>query len=94
MKEEIKIKYDGEWPCLCMGRLKVWIGEILYDFGKYVISSGGRVCRDEEWNMWTEEGSWGIDEDLIPKNFPKDRIEDLLNEINSTIPWGCCGGCI
>ena len=78
MKEKIKIEYDGKWPCLCMGHLKVWIGETLYDFGKYVISSGGRVCRDEEWNMWTEEGPWNIDEDSIPKNFPKDRIEDLL----------------
>ncbi len=94
MKEKIKIEYDGKWPCLCMGHLKVYIGETLYDFGKYILSSGGRICRDEDWNMWTEEGAWSIDEDNIPKNFPRDRINDLLNEINSTIPWGCCGGCI
>ena len=94
MKEEIKIKYDGEWPCLCMGRLKVWIGETFYDFGKYVLSSGGSVWFSDKWEEHIESGPWSIIEDSIPKNFPKDRLEDLLNVINSTIPYGCCGGCV
>ena len=94
MKEEIKIEYDGEWPCLCMGHLKVWIGDVFYDFGRYVLSTGGSVRFDENWMDHVESGPWTIDKDLIPKNFPRDRMEDLLNEINSTIPWGCCGGCI
>ena len=94
MKEKIRIEYDGDFPCLCMGHLKVYIGETLYDFGKYTLSSGGGICNNGNWDMWTIEGPWHIDEDLIPKNFPKDCIDDLLSEINSTIPWGCCGGCI
>jgi hypothetical protein len=94
MKEEIRIEYDGKWPCLCMGHLKVYIGETLYDFGKYVLISGGYIERDDDWNMWAEEGSWSINEDNIPENFPKDRIKELIDEINCTIPHGCCGGCI
>ena len=94
MKEEIKIEYDGKWPCLCMGHLKVFIGETSYDFGNYVLNSGGGIHRNEDWDMWTTEGPWGIDEEEIPKDFPKDRIDDLLKVINDTIPHGCCGGCI
>ena len=94
MKEEIKIKYDGDWPNLCSGHLEVWIGETYYDFGKYVLCSGGCVLGDENWNMWTEEGPCSILEEYIPKDFPVDRIDDLMNVINAEIPWGCCGGCI
>jgi hypothetical protein len=94
MKEEIKIKYDGDWPNLCSGHLEVWVGETYYDFGKYVLCSGGRVVGDEDWNMWTEEGPWIIYEEDLPKDFPVDRYDDLMNVINAEIPWGCCGGCI
>lgn len=43
----IQIGYDGKWPCLCMGRLIVWIDNEEWDFGKYVLSSGGRIERDD-----------------------------------------------
>lgn len=94
MKEKIKIEYDGKWPCLCMGHLKVYIGDTLYDFGKYVLTSGGSVWFSENWEDHVDNGPWSLDDEYIPKNFPRDRINDLLNEINSTIPWGCCGGCV
>lgn len=92
--EQIKINYDGKWPNLCSGHLEVWIGNKYYDFGDYCMISGGCVMRDEDWNMWTEEGLWVINEDSIPNDFPKDRLQNLLDEINNTIPHGCCGGCI
>ena len=92
--EKLKIEYNGSWPCLCMGQLKVWIGETLYDFGKHILITGGRICKDKDCNMWAEKWTWSINRDNIPENFPEDRIEDLLREINNTIPQGCCGGCI
>lgn len=58
--------------------------------------SGGSVRRDEDWNMWAEEGSWQLDEDShedygeeIKALFP-----DLIKIFNDNVPQGCCGGCI
>lgn len=92
--EEIKIKYDGKWPCLCSGHLEVWIGEKYFDFGSHVLCSGGRICRNENWDMWAERGPWYLDIEDYPKDFPKDRQKDLVSIINEKIEWGCCGGCI
>lgn len=88
----IKIDYDGEYPNLCSGNLIVTIDNIKYDFPNYCLSSGGHICRDDEWNMWAEEGEWSIT--AWPVNFPE-HLKDLVeNEINYQIPHGCCGGCI
>ena len=48
----IKIEYDGKYPCLCMGHLVVWIDDVKWDFGSYSLSSGGNIHRDADWNMW------------------------------------------
>lgn len=89
---DIKIKYNGKWPCLCSGHLEVWIGEDYYDFGEYSLISGGAIHRNINWEMWATEGPWEISN--FPPNFPIDRQEDLLKVINAEIPLGCCGGCI
>ena len=91
-KPIIKIDYDGEYPNLCSGHLIVYINNIKYNFPDYCLSSGGCVCRDDDWNMWAESGPWNICD--WPINFPEDLKDSTLDEINVTIPWGCCGGCI
>lgn len=89
---EIKIEYDGKYPCLCMGHLIVWIDDVKWDFGRYSLSSGGHIHRNENWDMWATEGEWSIDE--FPKDFPNELKELVLLKINEEIPHGCCGGCI
>lgn len=89
---KIKIEYDGKYPCLCMGHLIVWIDDVKWDFGRFSISSGGGIHRNEYWDMWTSEGEWSIDE--FPKGFPDELKELVLLKINEEIPHGCCGGCI
>ena len=37
---KIEIKYNGEYPCLCMGHLEVWINDVYYDFGEYCLTGG------------------------------------------------------
>lgn len=88
----IKIEYDGKYPCLCMGHLIVWIDDVKWDFGRYCLSSGGSIHRNEHWDMWATEGEWSIDE--FPKGFPDELKELVLLKINEEIPHGCCGGCI
>lgn len=90
----IKIEYDGKYPCLCMGHLKVWIDDKLWEFGKFVLSSGGCVTHDEDWNFEVEEGEWSIPDYSWPKDFPEHLKEKVIEKINEEIPHGCCGGCI
>lgn len=90
--EEIRIEYDGAYPCLCMGHLKVWIGDKLWDFGEYCLSSGGCIKRDDDWDMWAEQGKWDIVQ--WPNGFPEELQSEVLDAVNLEIPWGCCGGCI
>lgn len=91
MEHEIEIKYDGEYPNLCMGHLIVIVDGIEYDFGEYCLSSGGSVTFDEEWNETVTKGEWSVD---FPENFPCDLKEEVLDKINEEIPHGCCGGCV
>ena len=50
MKPKIKIEYDGAWPNLCRGNLVVYVDETRWDFGSYVLSSGGSIECDDDWN--------------------------------------------
>lgn len=88
----IKIDYDGEYPCLCSGHLVVTIDDKVWDFGSHSLCSGGLVSFDENWSENVTEGPWSISE--WPKGFPNELQKIVLDEVNSEIPWGCCGGCI
>lgn len=90
----IRIEYDGKWPCRCGGHLKVWIDEKFYDFGKHALNSGGHIEKDDDGMMNPVSGEWYINDYSFPKDFPKDMKDDLIDEINAKIEWGCCGGCI
>lgn len=89
---KIEIKYDGKWPCLCMGHLTVVIDGKEWDFGKYVLISGGSVVRNDEGDFDVSEGPWSIKE--WPKGFPEDLKETVIEKVNEEIRPGCCGGCI
>lgn len=92
--KQIRIKYDGEYPNLCSGRLEVWVDDEYYNFGECVLSSGGSVSFDADWNETVTHGKWSIDDCDFPENFPKELKDELLDVINREIPWGCCGGCV
>lgn len=94
MKPKIEIEYNGKYPNLCRGELTVILDGVRWEFGKYVIHSGGTIERDNDWNMWATEGAWYMDEDDFPKGFPMEYMYDVINAVNEEIPLGCCGGCI
>lgn len=91
-KVDIKIQYDGKYPCLCMGHLIVWINGKEWDFGKYVLESGGEVIYEEDYEVTT--GEWSMPDDCWPKGFPEKYKKQVLFKINKEIPYGCCGGCV
>ena len=89
------VSYDGEYPILCDGTLKV-----ILDNGEELeisspCASGGGICRSEDWDMWPEEGEWkigyGLKNNKILTKEDKQKVVDWFNE---NVPHGCCGGCI
>ena len=60
---------------------------------KHPLTSGGSVWFDEDWDEHVEDGPWGIDEDALPNEL-KPHIKKVVQVINNSIPWGCCGGCV
>lgn len=93
--KKILIEYDGEYPNLCSGHLKVWLGNDFYDFGQYCLSSGGSCYFENDYaDEVVKQGEWSINEYSIPENFPEEYLDDVLKVINEEITWGCCGGCL
>lgn len=88
----IDVFYDGKYPNLCSGHLIVLIDNKKYDFGKYVLRSGG----SSDWKTGEiETGDWTFKDHIeYPKGFPMELKDEVLRQINLFIPKGCCGGCM
>lgn len=89
---EIEIQYDGKYPNLCSGHLKVTIDGVVWDFGKYCLSSGGCAYFTGDWEDVVKQGEWTITN--YPEGFPEKLKKAVLRKVNEEIPWGCCGGCL
>jgi hypothetical protein len=87
----IKVKYNGQYPNLCSGKLIVYIDEKEYTFPSYCLSSGGQAWTNDDYTG-TTQGNWSITE--WPDNFPEDMKRYVEFEVNEQIEKGCCGGCI
>ena len=85
-KGDITIVYKYNGCALCCGHLLViFNGQYLNE--RWSISTTGRI--DSDWNVI--KGPWVLED--WPKEFPENRVEELTDLINETIPYGCCGGC-
>lgn len=88
----IKIDYNGSFPNLCRGILKVTIDEKIWVFPNYCMESGGCVSFDDNMHEHVTSGSWSISD--WPKDFPENYKQSTVDAINDQIPSGCCGGCV
>lgn len=62
-------------------------------------TSGGKICKNIKWDMWTEERKWELNNewdncDLKHPQWVIDIIPQLLEIFNENVQYGCCGGCI
>lgn len=90
---EIKlISYDGSYPNLCSGQLKVSVDGKEWVFPSYCMSSGGSVWFDKDWSEHVEDGPWSIHD--WPDGYPEEAKEKTIDMINEEVSWGCCGGCV
>lgn len=89
MKKIKFVSYDGVYPNLCSGTLKLDVDGQQINL-ESCLCSGGNVS-------WMEEdithGPWTVMKHKLPNNLRKYKktIERIVNE---NVPWGCCGGCI
>lgn len=84
------VSYDGEYPCLCMGKLVLNIDGSDVQFPSYCLSSGGSCGFDDDWNDWISKGDWSVN---VPEEY-KDLKDEITKVVNDNIPNGCCGGCL
>ncbi len=87
--DDVNISYNGAYPNLCRGILKVQIKNKTWEIDG--LSSGGSVWFGPDWEDHTEHGEWGID---FPEDFPCEYKEYITDWVNENVSWGCCGGCI
>ena len=93
--ESISIQYNGKYPNLCSGKLIVTINGEPWEFPDHCMVSGGSVWFSNDYSEeHVNSGPWSIDEDEWPEGFPEKWKSRVLEEINDTLEWGCCGGCI
>ena len=104
---EIKfISYDGEYPNLCRGMLKLEINGKEYIFGKEYDWVGNKWERlpDRYPAFWTSGGfitanytavhdEWQLDESELPDEL-KQYGKQIIEVFNENVDHGCCGGCI
>lgn len=86
------VSFDGRYPCLCAGNLRLCINGIERNLGD-ILHSGGSCYNMETRNYEAIEGDWYINEEDLPEDLRpyKDEIEKIAND---NVEHGCCGGCI
>ena len=85
------ISYDGKYPCLCSGTLKIEVDGKVYEFYR-ILRSGGFVSFANGWGE-VAYGKWSIFEAKLPKEL-KSLVEEITECVNSNVSKGCCGGCL
>ncbi len=84
------VSYDGEYPNLCSGTLKLRINGETVTFPEYCMHPGGCVTFDADYNPTVSNGAWSVD---VPEEYEGIRHE-IEYVVNQNVRQGCCGGCI
>lgn len=101
------ISYTGRYPNLCRGILTLEIDGKEYRFGHDYLrdyhndgnydsfwSSGGSCGFSNNYsNSWVDNGEWIIDVEELPEEI-KEYAAEIDMVFNSSVDWGCCGGCL
>ena len=72
-----------------MGQLELMVIHI--DLKNALISGGG-IFRNDEFDMWSENGEWEIRLEEHPELEP--YKEEITRIVNENVEHGCCGGCL
>lgn len=82
------VAYDGEYPCLCFGILKIEVDGKLCELEDALVSNG--VCGVADDDAYCTTAPWSVD---LPEQL-KPYEKEITALVNENVAWGCCGGCI
>ena len=85
------ISYDGKYPNLCSGTLKLKVNNKLYAI-RHVLVSGGCVNFSSYAEEEVSKGPWTVDLSQYKELEP--YKEEIVKLVNKHVRQGCCGGCI
>jgi len=88
------VSYDGAYPNLCSGTLRLRLNGKVVVFPSHSLMSGGSVSFDDDWSEIVTDGPWSITK--YPDDFPDSlQLRLAVNRlVNDNVPCGCCGGCV
>ena len=89
------VSYDGAYPNLCSGILKLMLNGKIVVFSSHSLMSGGSVSFNDDWSeIVVTDGPWTITQ--YPDDFPDSlQLRLAVNRlVNDNVRWGCCGGCV
>lgn len=66
------VSYDGDYPNLCSGILKLRIDGKVVEFPRYCMVSGGGAYFDDNWDSYIVYGPWTV---KVPEEFAPLRSE-------------------
>lgn len=85
------VSYDGEWPCLCHGKLILNVDGVEHVLNGSLVS-GGSTWFDEGWNGNVIEGPWYI---IFNDDYFSEKEQNyIIQLVNENVEFGCCGGCL
>lgn len=94
------VSHTGKYPNLCSGVLTLKIDGELHEFGygkgrhEPFWKSGGECWFTNDYmDAHVSDAPWSIDVSVLPDKF-KSYATEIDEVLNSSVPWGCCGGCI
>lgn len=83
--------YDGCYPNLCRGTLKLQIDGKLVEFRDILYSNGSVGFFGIYEEEYVTKGRWDILKNIGEYEKYKNEIVELVNE---NVELGCCGGCL
>lgn len=88
----VKIEYNGAWPNMCSGYLKIWLDDELFYEKKYVCESSGSTGFNESFTesfITSGRLTWKKSEAKLWPSYIVDAVNDELSKFEV-----CCGGCL
>lgn len=88
--EKIKfISYDGRYPNLCSGTLKLEVNGQKYELDNILYSRG--FIKPGFYEVIA--GEWDVFRNKLPKEL-EPFVKEITEIVNKNVPYGYCGGCI
>ena len=86
------VSYSGEFPTLCMGKLRISVDGEERVVDCTLLSGGGVYFKPDYSDVKVKKDPWRID--FYDDFFTEEEQEYILDLVNKNVEHGCCGGCI